>query len=225
MTVNFSVTMDVDDMEGNVVLVYLIPQNPPPYNNDIFHPWQVLAASAGSTEYFNFEPTISADVTSVSDGNTIVSERMSVQPGELLAAISPDGLSPMLQLAQPQLAQENVTPEQCGIIDQTDPFIQFKCNWYVNDKPVLTTLVGAAYEKIRTFEYTPNFFGFIVASPPLGSLSHAEQDFSTIVGQQVSPTIKFFMPMTNYTMPATATDVAVTLTKVQGQWTFSFNAS
>ncbi|MBZ0092542.1 MAG: hypothetical protein K8F27_10010 [Sulfuricellaceae bacterium] len=209
MSVRFNVTMDVEDMEGKTVLVFLKPQNP--QHNYMIHAWQVLTASAGATESFDYDTTISTDVTSTgaSPGESITSERVVVAPGQLLSAISPGGLSPKLQLAPTSLAQEKLTPTQCGVINQTNPFIQFNSNWYVNDRPV----VSMPYVDLNmtvSFEFEFGSFYFMVASPPMAGQTYIVQNFSD---------------MTQYTMPITATEVDVTLTKDQGLWTFGFNAS
>lgn len=206
MATKFNVTMDVEDMQGKTVLVFLKPQNP--QRNYMIHAWQVLTGSAGATESFMYEATISTDVTSTGvNNNTIVSGRQTVQPGQLLSAISPNSLSPMLQPAPTSLAQSKLTPQQCGVINQTNPFIQFNSNWYVNDKPVVTMPYVDSNMTV-SFEYLPNFY-FMVASPPLIGQTYIVQNFSD---------------MTQYVMPITATSVDVTLTRNQGLWTFDFDA-
>lgn len=205
MATQFNVTMDVEDMQGKTVLVFLKPQNP--QRNYMIHAWQVLTGSAGATESFMYEAIISTDVTSTGvNNNTIVSGRQTVQPSQLLSAISPNSLSPMLQQAPTSLAQSKLTPAQCGVINQTNPFIQFNSNWYVNDKPVVTMPYVDANMTV-SFEYEPNFY-FMVASPPLVGQTYIVQNFSD---------------MTQYVMPITATEVDVNLTKNQGLWTFDFD--
>lgn len=206
MATQFNVTMDVEDMQGKTVLVFLKPQNP--QRNYMIHAWQVLTGSAGATESFMYEAIISTDVTSTGvNNNTIISGRQTIQPGQLLSAVSPNSLSPMLQQAPTSLAQSKLTPQQAGVINQTNPFIQFNSNWYVNDKPVVTMPYVDANMTV-SFEYLPNFY-FMVASPPLVGQTYIVQNFSD---------------MTQYVMPITATEVDVTLTKVQGLWTFDFDA-
>ncbi len=206
MATQFNVTMNVEDMQGKTVLVFLKPQNP--QRNYMIHAWQVLTGSAGATESFMYEATISTDVTSNNDRNTIVSGRQTVQPGQLLSAISPNGLSPMLQLAPASLAEAKLTPTQCGVINQTNPFIQFNSNWYVYDKPVVTMPYVDANMTV-SFECQFGNFYFMVASPPLSGQTYIVQNFSD---------------MTEYVMPTTATEVDVALTKNQGLWTFDFDA-
>jgi hypothetical protein len=206
MATQFNVKMDVEDMQGKTVLVFLKPQNP--QRNYMIHAWQVLTGSAGATESFMYEAIISTDVTSTGvNNNTIISGRQTVQPGQLLSAVSPNSLSPMLQQAPTSLAQSKLTPQQCGVINQTNPFIQFNSNWYVNNKPVVTMPYVDSNMTV-SFEYLPNFY-FMVASPPLVGQTYIVQNFSD---------------MTQYVMPITATEVDVTLTKVQGLWTFDFDA-
>lgn len=206
MATQFNVTMDVQDMQGKTVLVFLKPQNP--QRNYMIHAWQVLTGSAGATESFMYEAIISTDVTSTGvNNNTIISGRQTIQPGQLLSAVSPNSLSPMLQQAPTSLAQSKLTPSQCGVINQTNPFIQFNSNWYVNDKPVVTMPYVDANMTV-SFEYEPNFY-FMVASPPLVGQTYIVQNFSD---------------MTQYVMPITATSVDVSLTKDQGLWTFGFDA-
>ncbi|AEF56151.1 hypothetical protein [Marinomonas posidonica] len=203
----FNVTMDVQSMEGKTVLVFLKPQNP--QRNYRIHAWQVLQGSAGSTETFEYEALISTNVTSSGENpaNTITSGTKNIVPGQLFQAISPSDLSPKLELAPTALAQQKLTPQQCGVINKTSPFIQFDSNWFVNDKPVVT-MPQVDANMTCSFEYIPNFY-FMVASPPMIGQTYIVQNFSD---------------MTQYQMPITATEVDVSLTKVNGLWTFDFEA-
>ncbi|GLR13409.1 hypothetical protein GCM10007907_21990 [Chitinimonas prasina] len=208
MSTQFNVHMNAPDMQGKTVLVFLKPQNP--QRNYRIHAWQVLTGSAGSTESFQYVDVISTDVTSSGENasNVIISGRSIINPGQLLQATSPAGLSPSLQLAPTSMAQEKLTPAQCGVINQTNPFIQFQSNWYVNDKPV----VSMPYVDLNmtvSFEYEPHFY-FMVASPPMVGQTYIVQNFSD---------------MTEYIMPITATNVDVGVTRDQGLWTFDFDAS
>lgn len=207
MSTKFNVTMDVQDMQGKTVLVFLKPQNP--QRNYMIHAWQVLTASAGASESFEYEAVISTDVTSSGEkpGNSIVSGKTVVMPGQLFTAQSPSGLSPKLSMAPTSLADQKLTPEQCGVINQTNPFIQFDSNWYVNDRPVVT-MPYVDLNMTVSFEYLPNFY-FMVASPPMVGQTYIVQNFSD---------------MTQYVMPITATEVDVNLTKDKGLWTFDFAA-
>lgn len=207
MATKFNVTYDVEsnELQGKTVLVFLKPQNP--QRNYLIHAWQVLTGSAGSTETFDYEALISTDVTSIGvNDNKIVSGRKSVLPGELLAASSPNGLSPLLQTAPTSTALTKLTPQQCGVINQTNPFTQFNSNWYVNDKPVVT-MPNVDLNMTVSFEFEPNFY-FMVATPPMIGQTYIVQNFSD---------------MTTYVMPITATEVDISLTRNQGLWTFGFN--
>jgi len=205
-TFNVTYNVGADELYGKTVLVFLKPQNP--QRNYQIHAWQVLTGSAGATESFDYEAMISTDVTSTGiNDNQIISGRQAIAPGQLLAAVSPSGLSPLLQPAATSLAQTKLTPEQCGVINQTNPYIQFDSNWYVNDKPVVTMPYVDANMTV-SFEYLPNFY-FMVATPPMIGQTYIVQNFSD---------------MTQYTMPITATEVNVTLSRNQGLWTFDFAA-
>ncbi|OEZ62014.1 hypothetical protein [Duganella sp. HH105] len=208
MATNFNVIYDVesDELQGKTVLVFLKPQNP--QRNYLIHAWQVLTGSAGATESFSYEANIATDVTSTGvNDNKIVSGRQQLLPGQLLSAVSPNGLSPKLQPAATSLAQTKLTPQQCGVINQTNPYTQFDSNWYVNDKPVVT-MPYVDTNMTVSFEYLPNFY-FMVATPPMVGQTYIVQNFSD---------------MTQYVMPITATEVNVTLTRNQGLWTFDFAA-
>lgn len=208
MATKFNVNYNVasDELQGKTVLVFLKPQNP--QRNYQIHAWQVLTGSAGATESFGYEANISTDVTSIGvNDNKIVSGRQALLPGQLLSAVSPSGLSPKLQPAATSLAQTKLTPQQCGVINQTNPYTQFDSNWYVNDKPVVT-MPYVDTNMTVSFEYLPNFY-FMVATPPMVGQTYIVQNFSD---------------MTQYVMPITATEVNVTLTRNQGLWTFDFDA-
>ncbi len=201
----FNVKMDVTSMDGKCVLVFLKPT--PPQRNYMVHAWQVLNASAGATESFVYQAKISTCVTSVglNPSNTVISKTEIILPGQLKQAISPTGLSPKLENASSVLAKEKLTPEQAGVVNNTNPFIQFDCNWFVNDKPVVT-MPKVDAGMTCSFEYMPNFY-FMVASPPLVGQTYIVQNFSD---------------MTKYVMPISATSVDVSVTRNQGRWEFGF---
>ncbi|MGY2221432.1 hypothetical protein ACW9IK_01935 [Pseudomonas gingeri] len=203
----FNVNFAVDDMEGRTVLVFLKPQQP--QRDYQIHAWQVLEGAPGATESFNYEAIIETDVTTFGgrDDKRIVSGRRVITPGALLQAISPNGLSPLLQPAPTSLAMEKLTPEQCGVINKTNPFIQFDCNWYVNGSPVVT-MPKVDVMMTVSFEYLPNFY-FMVATPPRVGQTYIMQNFSDT---------------TQYALPITATEVDVILTRENGLWRFDFLA-
>ncbi|WP_071871609.1 hypothetical protein [Atopomonas hussainii] len=207
MTV-FNVNFAVDDMEGKTVLVFLKPERP--QRDYRIHAWQVLTGSAGATESFSYEANIETDVTTAGDkaGNLIVSGRRSITPGTLMQAVSPSGLSPYLEPAAASLAQDKLTPEQCGVINKTNPYIQFDSNWYVNGRPVVTMPKVDARMTV-SFEYMPNFY-FMVATPPMVGQTYIVQNFSD---------------MTKYVAPINSTEVDVTLTRTNGLWRFDFLAN
>lgn len=210
MTIQFKVNYNVsaDELQGKSVLVFLKPQNP--QRNYQIHAWQVLAGAPGTTESFHYTPQISTDVTSrdINDSN-IVSGRKPVQPGQLLSAVSPNGMTPpLLQPGSTSLAQTKLTPQQCGVINHTNPYIQFDSNWYVNDRPVVTMPQVDTHMTV-SFEHLPNFY-FMVASPPRVGQTYIVQNFSD---------------MTQYVMPETVTEVDVTVHRKQGLWHFDFSAS
>jgi len=206
--VTFNVTMNVEDLQGKTVLVFLKPGNP--QRNYIVHAWQVLTGSAGSTESFEYEPDVTTNVSSVGtdSNNSIESAAVSIMPGELFQAVSPSGLSPILDQAPTSLAEEKLTPYQCGIINKTNPFIQFDSNWFVNARPVVSMPYVDANMTV-SFEFEPHFY-FMVAAPPMVGQTYIVQNFSD---------------MTRYVMPITATEVDVSVTKEQGLWKFDFLAS
>lgn len=203
----FNVKFDVDDMEGKTVLVFLKPQLP--QRDYRIHAWQVLNGSAGARESFDYMAEIETDVTNPGEsiGSSIISGRVAVSPGQLFQAVSPNGLSPLLQPASTSVAQEKLTPQQCGIINKTAPFIQFDSNWYVNGKPVVT-MPKVDSNMTVSFEYEPNFY-FMVNTPPMVGQTFIVQNFSD---------------MTRYIAPITATEVDVTVTRNRGRWNFDFVA-
>lgn len=206
MATKFNVAMNTDDMEGKTVLVFIRPT--PALSNYRIHAWQVLTASAGSIESFSYDSIITTNVSSVgvNPDNQLVSETKYIQPGSLLQAVSPNGLSPKLQEAPTSAAQEKLTPSQVGVINNTEPYIQFDCNWLVNHKPV-ATVQDVDARMTCSFEYKPIFY-FMVAAPPMVGQTFIAQNFSG---------------MTSYVMPITATEIDVSVTKVQGRWAFNFS--
>jgi hypothetical protein len=208
MATKFNVTCNVEpnDLQGKAVLVFLKPQNP--QRNYQIHAWQVLDGAAGATESFDYEARISTDVTSVdANDSKVISERQVILPGQLLAASSAGRLAPLLLPAPASLAQTKLTPQQSGVINKTNPFIQFDSNWYVSGKPVVT-MPRVDLNMMVSFEYLPNFY-FMVASPPLVGQTYIVQNFSD---------------MEQYAMPITATEVDVTLSRNHGLWRFDFAA-
>ena len=209
MAIQFNVRykVETDELQGRSVLVFLKPHQPQGHCQ--IHAWQVLTGSAGATESFDYEDRISTDVSSFGiNRNRILSGRQGIAPGQLLSAISPHGLSPLLQPAPMSLAQAKLTPAQCGVINQTNPFIEFSCNWYVNERPVVS-MPNVDANMTVSFEYQPSFY-FMVATPPM-------------VGQTYS--LESFPDMTQYARPITATTVDVTVSRQQGLWSFDFSAS
>ena len=199
MTTRFNVNYNVtnDDMRGKTVLVFLKPQGP--QSDYRLHAWQVLSGAPGSTESFAYEEVISAGNSSygANDGKTDA-DRQPVLRGQLLSAVSPSGLSPLLQPAAVSLAQSALAPQPCGVVSQTMPAGQFDGNWYVNDKPVVT-MPQVDPRMTASFEYLPNFY-FMVATPPMLGQTSIAQNFSD---------------MAQYTMPITGTGVDVTLNRKQ----------
>ncbi len=206
--INFRVNFKVDDMEGKTALVFLKPQRP--QSDYQIHAWQNLTGSAKSSETFSYEDIIGVDVTTDGSkaGNVITSGRQIIKPGQLFQATSPGALSPSLSLASGSMAQQKLTPQQCGVVNKTAPFQQFDANWYVNGRPVVT-MPKVDSNMTVSFEYKANFY-FMVASPPLVGETFIVQNFSD---------------MTNYVAPATATDVVVDLTRENGLWRFDFTAT
>ncbi|KAB8061110.1 hypothetical protein [Janthinobacterium violaceinigrum] len=208
MATQFNIHYNVsdDELQGKNVLVFLKPQNP--QRNYQIHAWQVLNGTAGATEKFSYDDSITTDVTWLGAQDAkISSQRQSIVPGQLLKAVSPVGLSPELQPASAALAQSKLTPQQCGVINHTNPYIQFVSNWYVNGKPVVSMPYVDASMTV-SFEYLPNFY-FMVATPPMVGQTYIVQNFSD---------------MTHYTVPVTATEVDVTVNRKQGLWDFDFSA-
>lgn len=208
MSTRFNVHFNVeqDALQGKAVLVFLKPQNP--QRSYRIHAWQVLPGDAGPTGSFEYEDLISTDLISDGRGGKAISARYPVVPGQLLSAVSPGDLSPLLQPAAASLAQSKLTPQQCGVINQTRPFIQFDSNWYVNDRPVVTMPYVDANMTV-SFEYAPAFY-FTVGALPMVGQTYIVQNFSD---------------MTQYQLPLTASKVDVTLTREAGLWNFGFAAS
>lgn len=207
MSMVFTVGFDVTDMEGKSVLVFLKPVNP--QRNVLIHAWRVLTGAPGGSLSFSYDGAISTDVSSAGwqPGSSIVSARADVLPGQLYSVVSPSGLSPELQLAPASLAQTTLTPEQAGVINQTNPFIQFDSNWYVDSQPVMTAPhVDTGMTVV--FQCPPTLY-FMVAPAPMAGQTYIVQNF---------------LDMTEYPVPASASAVNVTLTRDQGLWVFKFQA-
>ncbi|WP_017901851.1 hypothetical protein [Pseudomonas asplenii] len=200
----FNVNFAVDDMQGKTVLVFLKSLHLE--RNYLFHAWQVLDGVANSVESFSYEPIIETDVTTIGPGDKpIISPRRAVDPGTLLQAVTPGGLSLSLQPAPVSLAQMKLTPNQCGVINRTNPYLQLDCNWYVSGQPVVT-IPHVDTNMTVSFEYLPYFY-FMVAPPPRVGQTYIVQNFSD---------------MAHYALPITATEVDVTLTRDSGLWRFDF---
>jgi hypothetical protein len=202
----FNVTLDGEQMLGQGVLVFLRPVTA---QRDVFiHAWQVLIASSGDNESFEYESVISTNVFSRRNPpHYILSDTMEVRPGSLLRVVSADELSPRLEMAPADLAQEKLSPQQAGVINNTDPHIELDCNWLVNNRLVLTVPIlgdGA----VSSFEYEPNLY-FMVARPPLVGQTYNLQDFAN---------------MTRYPLPTTDTEVYISVTSGdEGRWNFTFS--
>lgn len=207
MPLEFRVHLDVEDMEGKNVLVFLRPL--PPSSLYRIHAWQVLTGSQGSTETFEYDPTISVDVSTpgVGDNTEIVSNRVYPQAGQLFRAMRPDGLSPHLVQAPTSDAEMRLTPTQVGVRNETNPFAQITVHWYVSDHR-LVSCPRVDRNMTCSFEHFPRFF-FRVQSPPLRNETFSVQVFSAL---------------TSYTPPRAASAVDVHVSRTNGLWGFDFNA-
>ncbi|MCG8433597.1 MAG: hypothetical protein MJA83_06175 [Gammaproteobacteria bacterium] len=204
----FYVHFREQNMQGKNVLAFLKPT--PPQSNYQVHAWQVLTGSAGATETFSYKAEIQVDVTSAGRkaDNVIVSGRQIATAGQLYEAISPSGLSPKLIPASETLANQKLTPNQCGVINKTSPFIQFTCNWYVNNRAV-ASMPYVDRNMTCTFDYEPRLY-LMVAAPPMIGQTYTLQNFSE---------------MTAFQWQNSTTRVDVDVTRDSGMWTFSFKES
>ena len=209
MATQFNIKFNVseDELQGKSVLVFLKPQNP--QRDYRIHAWQVLNGTAGATEKFSYDGSITTDVSTLDiNKQKISSDSARILPGQMLKAVSPTSLTPVLEAAPAALAQGKLTPQQCGVTNHTNPYIQFDSNWYVNDKPVVT-MPYVDWNMTVSFEYEPNFY-FMVATPPAAGQTYIVQNFAD---------------MTHYSLPPTATEVDVSVNRKQGLWNFDFSAS
>ncbi len=206
MAIVFNVTLGGEHMQGQGVLVFLRPVSE--QRNVLIHAWQVLIASAGASESFEYESVISTNVFSRRNPpHYILSDTMEVQPGSLLEAVSSGELSPRLQMAPHDLAQEKLTQQQAGVINNTHPHIELDCNWLVNNRRALT-VPNLGDGAVSSFEYEPSLY-FMVARPPLVGQTYNLQDFAN---------------MTRYPIPDTDTEVYVNVSSDdEGRWLFTFS--
>lgn len=180
-----NVIADVADMRGKSVLVFLRPMRPA--RNIQVHAWQVLDLSAGSTASFDFDPKVSASITTVGapSGNLTHSGTTGTRPGELLQAIRPAGLSPKLEHCSDGMAAARLTPYQCGVYNYTLPPIPINCSWLVNGSPVVT-VPDLDWGMTCTFEYEPVLY-FMITSPLLGGENFTAQAFTDTTPHIISP--------------------------------------
>lgn len=228
------VSMDVEDMKGKSVLVFLKPMRP--QTNLRVHAWQEIKASAGAVSFFDFEPVVSCDLTTpgvsthtlpainpsiwnapttqtLRDVNvnedstkTIISKSVVVEQGELLLATnSYANLSPTLQLAPIGMAKDRLTPRQYGIYNQTYPHTEVDCNWRIHNSLVVT-MPGIDWGMTCSFEYEPIFY-FMVAAPLLQGNNY---------------TVQAFTCMTAHPISSSCTLLSVKATKNQNRWGFDF---
>lgn len=182
-----NVIADVADMRGKSVLVFLRPMRPA---RDIqVHAWQVLDLSGGAIESFDFDPTISACVTthSAASGNFTQSEIAIVHPGELFQAVRHGGLSPQLQACSGGMAEARLTARQSGVYNQTLPPIPVNCRWLVSGSPVVT-MPDVDWGMTCTFEYEPVLY-FMIASPLLSGENFTVQAFTDATPYYPDPAI------------------------------------
>lgn len=204
MTV-FAVTMACPQVASESVLVFLRPINP--CSNYRIHAWQILTPSFNATEYFELHSHVSVDISSIcqASGNPIISQRIVTKPGDLLHAVSPQELSPMLTPTSRGQAMLRLNPEQTGVRNLTNPAIPIRCNWYVGDRPVLS-VPGVDWGMTCSFEFASELF-FMVSTQPLGRGNYGVQIFSDTIP---------------YRPPVWASSVRILVARENGHWGFDF---
>ena len=195
---------DVDDMRGKRVLVFLRPQAP--QTDYLVHAWKELEISSGATAQFVFDDTVSARiVTTNRRGNRILSAQRVVQPGQLLLATRPDGLSPALTEAPSGMAVDRLMAQQYGVYNETYPYTSVDCLWQIGGSPVVT-MPNLDWGMTCTFDYLPMFY-FMIAAPMLSG-----ENFTALA----------FTDMTAYALRPGISTLDVRVVRDQGRWLFSF---
>lgn len=204
MTTTFHVTMDVEDLEGKNVLVFLLPT---PLQPDYrIHPWRRLTASAGATEWFEYKDLVSVKVVARGERQTQISSNpMVLEPGELARAMTIKGPSPMLSIAPPALARARLGFDQMGVVNHTHPFSQLDIQWLVGESPVVTC-PRIDQNMTCAFQYSSQFY-FMVTTPPVPGRTFPVQSFSN---------------MWRFVLPRPASSIHVRLTRPAGCWHFGF---
>jgi len=205
MKVLFNVRFDMQvyEWQGKNVLVFLAP--PAPSRNITGLAWRVLTASAGATVSFEMNDVVSVEVAGrATDGVPATSERVTVQPGQLLMATRPSAQPMVLPLEPDPLASDRLLPFQYGLTNRTDPGIPLDCTWYMADAPAVT-MPALDSGMTTTFDGSQSLYFAVAALPQTG------EGFA-----------QAFSDTTMYQIPVNVSEVNVKLTKLQGMWVFEF---
>lgn len=201
----FYVHMTDPNLFGKSILVFLRPIL---YSSDYrLRAWQELAISENACEEFMFDPTVSAQiqVPGRQKKSIISSAEMPMVVGQLCDAITPDGLSPQLQLQSKACARQRLTPSQYGVRNSTCPRSPVSCDWLVSGSQVVT-MPHMDYGMTATFQYEPAFY-FSVIAP---------------ISQGQNYTVQSFTDMTPYSFKPNVSVVDVYVEMNDYRWEFRF---
>ncbi|AEF56150.1 hypothetical protein [Marinomonas posidonica] len=201
----FYVHMTDPNLFGKSILVFLRPIL---YSTDYrLSAWQELVISDSACEEFVFDPTVSAQiqVSGKQKKSIISSAEVPMFVGQLCDAITPDGLSPQLQLQSKASARQRLTPSQYGVRNSTCPRRPVSCNWLVSGSQVVT-MPHMDFGMTATFEYDPAFYFSVIA--PISK------------GQNY--TVQSFTDMTYYSFNSCISAVDVYVEMRDYKWEFRF---
>lgn len=197
----FHVTNNTNGQLGDQsILVFLTPLlNSKDYK---YAAWQQLTPGEGATQPFTLSQDISTYVT-INNGTT--SAHMPILPGELSSVTNPHGLSPVI--GSPSRSS-SVTPQQCGLQNNTSPYEEIFASWLVNNNLVVASSVGVTEGALSTFELQTKLYWAIGAA-----------------STGPNYTLQEITPMQSYSLPAGTTDVTVNVTfnTSTGTYEYDFN--
>jgi hypothetical protein len=216
ITTVFTVVNDLPSQTQDHVLVFLKPMKASP--NFQYFAWQDLNPSQNSSQSFNYVIDLSVQVfdpETYPSKTGAIAEPVSIDPGDLFAAVNPNGQSPFIDTTNLNKDGQQITNTQAGVINQCNKGT-FSCiglNWFNSGTLVVTAGAGLNnhlnFGKTITLEFEPTLY-FMAAEPTLVGPNFTLQDYSQMIP---------------YTLKAGITGVTVTWSRSEkcGLDTFAFN--
>lgn len=156
--IRFTVTNELTQNTGQVILVYQMPLTNRLSESITLSAWQILNPSAnGGSQPFFYNGRLQLAVENENTlSRSVITE---VAPNQLYTVTNNYNQGPVLHLT----SESPPSARQVGVRNSTDPPISLNTIWFVDDRPVIQE-AGVNLGAAVTFELNPAFF-FVIAHP------------------------------------------------------------